>query len=172
MAVDVEVLYRDHLAPIWRYVRARLPSDADAEDVTSDVFAQAVRSRPRFDPEQGSERAWLAGIARHLVAEWWRQQRRAATAEQAARAIAAAAEPEADPEEAALRSQAVDELRRYLGVLTPREREAVALRFAAELSSQEVGEALGTSAEAARMLVHRAVSKLREAMESEVILDA
>lgn len=37
MSLDVGVLYRDHATKVWRYVRARVPSDADAEDVTSEV---------------------------------------------------------------------------------------------------------------------------------------
>jgi RNA polymerase sigma-70 factor (ECF subfamily) len=32
---DLGDSYRQHLAPVWRYVRARLPSDDDADDVTS-----------------------------------------------------------------------------------------------------------------------------------------
>jgi RNA polymerase sigma-70 factor, ECF subfamily len=52
-------------------------------------------------------------------------------------------------------------VRRLLGVLTEREREAVGLRFGAELSSAEIGAALGVSPTAARMIVYRAVGKLR-----------
>ena len=76
MTADFADTYREHVAPIWRYVRARLPSDADAEDVTSEVFAQAMRSWDRFDAGRGSVGGWLVGIARHVVADWWHRRGR------------------------------------------------------------------------------------------------
>ncbi len=67
-----------------------------------------------------------------------------------------------DPETAMLRAAAADDVRGRLWVLTAREREAVTLRFATELTSGEIGAAMGISATAARMLVYRGVAKLRE----------
>ncbi|GED99075.1 RNA polymerase sigma factor [Gordonia crocea] len=151
-------IYREHVAPVWRYVRVRVPADADAEDVVSEVFVAAMRSWERYDPSSGSVGAWLTGIARHRVADWWRRNGKTVPVE------SVADEPDtADgPETAALRVLAADDLRRHLAVLTDRERDAVALRFGARLSSPEIGAALGISAPAARMLVYRAVGKLRE----------
>jgi RNA polymerase sigma-70 factor (ECF subfamily) len=71
------------------------------------------------------------------------------------------ASPELDPEVAVLAAEERDELRQRLAMLTPKERDAVALRFGAGLRAAEVGSVLGVSETAARMLVYRAVSKLR-----------
>ena len=70
----------------------------------------------------------------------------------------------ADPETVVVQGERAEELRCMLGRLTLREQEAIALRFGAELSSREVGEVFGISATAARMLVHRGVTRLREVM--------
>ena len=70
--------------------------------------------------------------------------------------------PDDDPETAGPCRIAGDEVRAHLSVLTARERDAVAMRFGARLSSSEIGAALGFSAPAARMLVYRAVGKLRK----------
>lgn len=156
MLPELGVLYREHAAAVWRYARSRLPTDADAEDVTSDVFARAMRSTHTFDATRGTPRAWLMGIARHAVADWWRHR----TPEEP-RSEVPDARSDDDPAGAALRADGIGDVRRVLAVLTDREREAVALRFGAELSSIEIGEALGTSPTAARMLVYRAVTKLR-----------
>jgi RNA polymerase sigma factor (sigma-70 family) len=156
--------YREHVAPVWRYVRARLPSDADADDVTSDVFVRAMRSWEGFDSTRGSLRAWLVGVAHHAVADWWRH-RREHPMEQPPEDRHA--DPEDDPEARVLRAAAADEVRSHLGMLSAREREAVALRFGAELSAAEVGEFLGVSPTAARMLVYRAVTKLREVLADD-----
>lgn len=161
MGAEFGATYREHVTPIWRYVRARLPSDADAEDVTSEVFTEAMRSWSSFDPARGSVGGWLVGIARHAVADWWRRTGR----EHPYPDVDPQREThDSDPEGTALRRDGADEVRRHLGRLTPREREAVALRFGTDLTSEEIGGALGISAAAARMLVYRAVSKLREVM--------
>lgn len=159
MLPELGQLYRDHAASVWRYARARLPSDADAEDVTSEVFASAMRSTATFDPERGSPRAWLMGIARHAVGDWWRRRR-----PEEPRSAIPEVDGHDDSDRAVLRAEGAGELRAVLELLSEREREALSLRFGAELSSAEIGAVLGTSPTGARMLVHRAVTKLREVM--------
>ena len=161
MPAEFGDIYREHVAPIWRYVRSRVPSDTDADDVTSEIFMQAMRSAERFDATRGTVGGWLVGIARHVVADWWRQRaREAPTADVGTDSVSDAT----DPEGAVLRTEGADEVRRHLGRLTRREREAVALRFGSEMTSEQIGAALGISATAARMLVYRGVGKLREVM--------
>lgn len=158
-------VYREHVTPVWRYVRARVPSDADAEDVTSEVFVRAMRSWKRFDPQRGSVGAWLTGIAHHVVADWWAKRVRELPTDDMPESLSA--DDTADPESMALRHAESDVVRQHLSLLTPRERQAVALRFGSQLSSEEVGAAMGISAPAARMLVYRAVGKLREVIGDE-----
>ena len=165
--MEFEDVHREHVPAVWRYVRSRLPTEVDAEDVTSEVFLKAMRSWDRYEPSKGSVVAWLTGIARHAVADWWRQHRpEHPDLEQAG--VAAGSNPDSDdPESAVLRRERADQLRRRLRMLTDREREAVAMRFGAELSSAEIGDLLGVSPTAARMLVYRAVGKLRVVMGDE-----
>lgn len=155
MADDFAEVYEQQLEPLWRYVRARIPGHADAEDVTSEVFVRAADGWTRYDARRGSIGAWLFGIAHHVVADWWRRHPTELPLEQ----IEVAAE--SGPEDAVLASAARAEVRAHLRKLTTKERDAVALRFAAGLKAAEVGAVLGVSETAARMLVYRAVSKLR-----------
>jgi RNA polymerase sigma factor (sigma-70 family) len=163
---DFEEVYARQLVSVWRYVRARIPRDADAEDVTSEVFVRAVRGWSGYDERRGSVGAWLLGIARHAVADWWRRRGPELSWERIDRAPEAAS-PELDPEAAALRREAHAELHAHLERLTDKERDAVALRFGAGLRAAEVGSVLGVSETAARMLVYRAISKLRAVMVGE-----
>jgi RNA polymerase sigma-70 factor (ECF subfamily) len=149
-------MYRDHAAAVWRYARSRLPTDADADDLTSDVFARALRSAAGYDAGRGNERMWLMGIARHAAADWYRRR-----SPEDPRAEVPEVVSGEEPHAPVLRAEGADEVRALLEHLTDREREAVALRFGAELSAADIGALLGTSATGARMLVHRAVTKLR-----------
>jgi ABC-type amino acid transport system permease subunit len=69
---DFEEVYAEQLGPVWRFVRARIPHHGDAEDVTSEVFTRAARGWDSYDARRGSVGAWVLGIARHVVADWWR----------------------------------------------------------------------------------------------------
>jgi len=156
---DFDRVYRQHLAPVWRYVRARVPDASEAEDMTSEVFLRAVRAWPTYDPGRGPVLPWLVGIARHVVADWWRRRPAVPVADADPGGTAVDAETDA------LRQLDAHEFRRHLAVLTEREREAVALRFGAGLPAAEIGDLLGISDAGARMLVHRAVVKLRGEVE-------
>lgn len=158
MLDDFDRVYRQHLAPVWRYVRARVPDGGEAEDMTSEVFLRAARAWPTYDPGRGSVLPWLVGIARHVVADWWRRRPAVPVAD---------VDPgeTGDAEAEALRRLDAHEFRRHLAVLTDREREAVALRFGAGLPAADIGAVLGISDAGARMLVHRAIVKLRGEVE-------
>lgn len=169
MAAAFGDVYREHITPVWRFVVARVPGRADAEDVTSDVFVRALRGWQRYDPDRGTVGAWLGGIARRAVADWWRDHGREVP-------VGVAGEPAgttstsgaiADLATRVVERVAAGDVRRHLHLLTDHERDAVALRFGAGLSSAEVGEALGVSDVAARMLVYRAVGKLRAVMPDD-----
>jgi RNA polymerase sigma factor (sigma-70 family) len=160
---DFEEVYAEQLGPVWRFVRAQIPQHADAEDVTSEVFTRAARGWDRYDARRGTVGAWVLGIARHVVADWWRGR----APEVSWEGIDVPAAADGDPEAVVLGAEARAELRSQLWRLTPKERDAVALLFAAGLRAAEVGSVLGVSETAARMLVYRAVSKLRKVMPDE-----
>ncbi len=157
-------VYEALLPAVWRFVSVRVPERADAEDVTSDVFTRALESWPRYDSGRGTPVAWVSGIARRVVADWWRERR---VAHAAADHVELAA-PDADPSESIEEAELVGELRRALAALNERERDAVALRFAAELRHSEIAEILDSSTGAVKMMLLRAVMKLRAALAHEL----
>jgi RNA polymerase sigma factor (sigma-70 family) len=153
-----EALYRSSRDDVYAYV-ATLLRDAAAEDVTALAFERAYRRRRSFDRARGDERAWLFGIARNAALDELRRRKRSAalTAEPADDAPA----PE-DAADTALRRAA---LRTALAGLAPRERELIALKFHAGLDNAELATVLGVSVSNAGTMLHRAVTKLRKAID-------
>ena len=158
--VDFDALYRAARDDVFAYVATLLGDRAAAEDVTSSAFERAYRKQRTYKAARGSERAWLFGIARNAALDELRRRRRSAalTAEPA---DADAAAPE-DAADTALRRAA---LRTALRSLPPRERELIALKFHAGLDNAELAAVLGVSVSNAGTLLHRAVTKLRKAID-------
>ena len=157
--IAFEELYRSSRDDVYAYVAGMLRDRSAAEDVTAAAFERAYRKRRRFNPKRGTQRAWLFGIARNATLDELRRRGRQA-------------QLSTDPEDTAIVS-AVDvaeeshqrlEVRRALASLKARDRELIALKFFAGLNNSEIATALGCSESNAGTRVHRAVTKLREAM--------
>ena len=153
-------LYQRHAAAIYRY-HCRCVRDVDAaHDLTAETFAQAWLTRARFrDEANGSAAPWLYGIARNVVLMSVRRRRveRAGLARLGMFTDAAVCGGiEHQPDETWLA-----ELETALDELPAAQREAVRLRFEADLPYEQVAVALETSPQAARVLVHRALGTLR-----------
>ena len=161
----LEALYRSSRDDVYAYVITLLGDRASAEDVTALAFERAYARRRSFDRRRGDERAWLFGIARNAALDELRRRRRTASL---------LVEPETLPEESLaspddgeleLRRSAV---RAALAALTPRERELIALKFHAGLTNTELASVLGVSVSNAGTMLHRAVQKLRSAVNAPV----
>jgi RNA polymerase sigma factor (sigma-70 family) len=159
-ALDFEALYRDARDDVFAYTATLLRDSAAAEDVTALAFERAYRRRTRFDARRGTPRAWVFGIARNAALDELRSRKRAATAE-----IPGPIE-EPRPDEAAELAAERDAVRAALGRLAARDREVIALKYHADLSHAEIAEVLGVSASNAGTLLHRAMTKLREAVDA------
>lgn len=108
----------------------------------------ALKGYERMDGR--NPRAWLLTIARNKALDHHRARARRPIPSDTLPDLPAPPRAEADPGLWA----AVNEL-------PDRQRAAVALRFACDLRYREVGEAMGTSADAARRNVHEGLRKLR-----------
>ncbi len=155
-----EELYRSSREDVYSYVSGLLRDRSAAEEVTATAFERAFRRRSRFDPERGTPRAWLFGIARNAALDELRRIGRQAEM------VGEPADPDAptavDEAEANLRRAA---LASAVAELSPRERELVALKFFAGLSNREIAEVIGLSESNAGTRLHRVITKLREACD-------
>jgi RNA polymerase sigma factor (sigma-70 family) len=138
----------DHRDSVWRFAVASVGRQ-DADDVFQETFLAAMRAYPRLRADSNLQ-AWVLTIAHRKALDHHRARTR--------RPI-----PGEVPEVAVTDEQPTDdELWAQVRALPPKQRGAVALRYAADLGYQAIGEALGISADAARRNVHEGIKKLRE----------
>jgi RNA polymerase sigma-70 factor, ECF subfamily len=158
--LDFDALYRESRDDVYAYVVTLLRSRSAAEDVTAQAFERAFRKSRSYDPGKGGPRAWLFGIARHAALDELRRGKRIATLA-AEPADAASAAPDDEAERAIQRAA----VRNALAGLPPRDREIVALKFHAGLDNAELAAVLGVSVSNAGTQLHRAMTKLRRALD-------
>ena len=156
-----DTLYRRYLARVYRYLRARSESDEDAADLTQQVFLHAFHALPGYQQRGLPFAAWLFQIARHAVTDSYRR-RRAALSWDALPVALEAAQDEQDPERIALRQERLARLQTLLAKLDARQRELLALRFAAGLSSSQIAAVIGKSPAAVKKQLTRIIANLKE----------
>jgi RNA polymerase sigma-70 factor, ECF subfamily len=158
-----EDLYRAYLGRIYAYVRAQVTSSADAEDITAQVFMNAYHAYPRFEPRNTTPAAWLFRIARNATLDHFRAHGRR---ERLRRTIEHQPVAEVDPSGVAEDRIQYRALLERVAQLPERQRNAISLRHSG-LSFEEVGGLLRCSEDAAKMLYHRALKALKEAVALE-----
>ena len=159
-----EEVYRDFLQRIYAFVRAQVGTQADAEDVTSQVFIKAYEAYARYQPVGATPAAWLFQIARNCTLDHFR---RSGSRGRMERTLAHEAPDEVDPARLAEMRLRYRDVLEMVALLPPRQREAVALRHSG-LSFLEVAQVMETSEDAAKMLYHRALKALRTALGEEL----
>ncbi len=158
---NFERLFEEHAERLFSFLAYHTGNRTLAEDLLSETFERVLRSHHRFDPRRGSERRWLYTIALNLL----RDNARRRTHEERAlqHAGAGVAQSEADPGLGAVERR--DELQRALVLLSEDEREALALRFGADLKLRDVARVLGEGESAVEGRIYRALGKLREELQ-------
>jgi RNA polymerase sigma factor (sigma-70 family) len=153
---EFERLYAAHAQPLLGFLVYRTGDRAIAEDVVADTFERILRTRFRFDPRKSSEKTWIYTIAMNVLRDNARRSSTETRAlERVTESVGASRGAFDDVEDR-------DELRRALGRLSPEEREALALRFGADLTIPEIGKVTGDSQSTVHGRVYRALAKMRD----------
>jgi RNA polymerase sigma-70 factor (ECF subfamily) len=153
---DFESLYAAEAQGLYGFLAYRTGDRALAEDLLADTFERALRSRKRYDAARGSKRTWLYAIAMNLL----RDHARRAAAE--GRAVEKVGHPVPGGRDELDSVERRDELQRALATLADEERDAIALRFGADLTVPEMAKLLGEPLTTVEGRVYRALRKLRE----------
>jgi RNA polymerase sigma-70 factor (ECF subfamily) len=157
---EFERLYAAEAQGLFAFLAYRTGDRTLAEDLLADAFERALRARRGFDRARGSEKTWLYAIALNVLRD---HARRAAAEGRAYERAAGPSDSEAFDRLAAV--EARDELGRAMSGLSAEEREAIALRFGAELTVPEMAELLAEPLTTVEGRVYRALRKLRDALD-------
>ena len=154
--MDAGDVYRQLAPAVLGYLRGQRVPEPD--DLLGEVFLQVARSLPRFRGDEGEElRRWVFTIARNRVIDDARRRSRRGRLGRIGPASEEAAPSNGEP---------IDpELLRAMGLLTPEQREVVALRFVADLSLEDVARITGRTTGAVKAMQARGLASLARILD-------
>jgi RNA polymerase sigma-70 factor (ECF subfamily) len=147
-------VYDRYVDRVYAYVSRRAGSRPVAEDITSEVFQEALANLPRFEWRGVPFAAWLYRMAANRLADHWRQQGREAH----------------DPPPDLPNEREHEELQRRIALfqlvdrLPDLQRRVIEMRFVEDRSLRDVAAALERSEGAIKQLQLRALGNLRKGM--------
>ncbi|NKQ57744.1 sigma-70 family RNA polymerase sigma factor [Amycolatopsis sp. K13G38] len=160
-----EILYRRYARDVYAYAFSRSGNRFLAEDVTSEVFARALRSIGSLESRGKDVRAWLVTIARNLLIDQARSGR--ARYEVYGEVPHGREQPAGDPADEIVRRARCARVRGALRDLTDDQRNCLLLRFFFDRTVAEAAALLDRDPASVRALQHRAVRRLRELLHQD-----
>jgi RNA polymerase sigma-70 factor (ECF subfamily) len=146
-------LYEDNFYRVYAYISRRVRDRATVEDLTSEVFREALAGIAKFEWQGVPFIAWLLRIASRTLADHYVRSGREAFDGQAPQSDST------DLERSAMLHQLVDRL-------PEAQYQVIHLRFVEQKSIRDIAEALGRSEGAVKQLQFRAVETLRSLLEA------
>ncbi|MDE3102797.1 MAG: sigma-70 family RNA polymerase sigma factor [Chloroflexota bacterium] len=159
-------LYDRYVDAVYRYAYYRVRNEADAEDVTSEVFFKALRAMPRYEPRQPFL-AWLYRLARNAIIDRARRQRPQLTFEDAL--AHADGDQVVDPDDGLDRLSDSQALRDAIARLTPLQQDVIILRYLEGLDTKAIGRIIGRRDGTVRGIEFRALGTLRQMLPREAV---
>ena len=156
-------LYEANFERVYAFVARRVRERADAEDVTAEVFHQALANLNKFEWRGAPFSAWLYRIASNAIADRW--NRAAREDADPSSAFDDPPDPNASASPETIESRA--RLFRLVSDLPADQRAVIEMRFAAGKSIAEIACELGRTEGAIKQLQFRAIRSLRSRWEKK-----
>ncbi len=157
-------LYEANVERVYRYLLGRMGQQADAEDVTAEVFIRAMNALDTYKPQGVPFVGWLLRIAHNQAVNYFRKQARRRELPLLDTINAAD-----DPAERAVSHIAAGEVHEAMDELTDLQREVISLRFGAQLTIAETARAMNRTEQATKFLQHSALRALRRVLGRQEI---
>ncbi|MFS0863932.1 RNA polymerase sigma factor [Fredinandcohnia sp. 179-A 10B2 NHS] len=159
--MELEELYKEIQPRIYAFFYVKTSSKEIAEDLTQEVFYEAIKSLPSFS-HKSSIQTWLFSIANNRLKKHYRSKKYQG---QLNEMILNDERNTVTPEQELLKNEEKQGLINQINELDEVSKEVVTLRVYGELSFKEIGSLLGKSENYARITFHRAKLKLHKEME-------
>jgi len=153
----VLAVLQQYEAPLVRFARRLVGDEHAARDVVQHAFLRLCDQRPA--ELEGHVAQWLFAVCRNKAVDWLRSRQRAGATGDCELPACPSREP--DPAAVAERRDLLEQIGRLIAELPAGQREAITL-WAEGLAYREIAAVLQTTEGNVRVLVHRALKRLRQ----------
>ena len=150
-------IYQQYYKQIYTYIYFRVSNEAVTQDLTAEVFVRMVSHIKKYSYQQRSLLAWLYTIARNLVTDHFRANKKVSSLPLTDELMG----QDRPPDDLAQQQITQQQIAQVLTRLTEEQRQVVLLRFMEGYRLHEVASQLGKSEGAIKALQHRALATLR-----------
>ena len=151
--VALTQIYEENFDKIYRYIVLKIGDRAEAEDMTQQVFLNALKSISSYKYKGMPFSSWLFRIAHNQVVDYYRKKKRSVTVPLDETIAAGYDNPGRETE----RKLEIEQMTQATKQLTKAQQEVISLRFAGELSIAEVAKVMKKSEGAIKALQHSAI---------------
>jgi len=155
-------LYLAYIRPIYRYIYCKVGDVKQTEDLTAQVFLDALESLPRYH-HNGHFSAWLFSIARHKVVDHYRTQ----LSDLPIEVTDGESDNKVDPLSTLIQTEETQRISKFIHLLDEQDQELLRLRFVAELNFAEIARLINSNMEATKKRFYRLLAHLRQQLELE-----
>lgn len=150
-----EQLYRDYHGKVYGYIRSKINSIQDAEDLAADVFLKIYEKIDSFDESKASLSTWIYTITRNTLTDYFRTRKVFSE-------IPETLDDNTSVEDDICNAEMLEHLAKALESLDERERDIIILRFYSGKTLKEITAQMGISYAYGKVLQNKAFEKIRK----------
>ena len=155
-----EKIYSDYCSKVFGYIRSRVNSVQDAEDIVADVFLKVYEKLESYDESKASLSTWIYTITRNTLTDYYRTRK-------VFDEIQELSEDDASTEDDVCHAEMLEILAKALEALDERERDIVVFRYYFNKQLKDIASQMGISYAYVRVLHNRALQNLRLFLENQ-----
>jgi RNA polymerase sigma-70 factor (ECF subfamily) len=160
---DFERLYEQHARPLFSFLAYRTGDVTLAEDLVADTFERVLTSRRPFNPRKASEKTWIYTIALNRLRDLARRSQVERDALERLRPAGHQNGHNNGFEDAELRHVVMA----AMNTVSDEEREALSLRYGADLSLSEIAKVIGKPRSTVEGRLYKGLKHLRAELERQ-----
>lgn len=163
-------IYDAYYTRVYKYICYRIHDHHAAEEICSHIFEMVISKYSSFSPEKSNFEVWLFAIARNAVTDYYRslKKKRAVFSLDAILEMVLA---KPSPEDVVIQGDKNKALFAALAKLSDKERNILAMKYAAGLKNSEIAELLGVSGSNIGVVLYRSLKKLQKELDKGGFLD-
>ncbi|MDR3058681.1 MAG: sigma-70 family RNA polymerase sigma factor [Prevotella sp.] len=163
------ILFETYLDPLYRYGMKFVSDEDIVKDCIQDLFVKIHTNRATLSATQNPKFYLLLSLKNLIIDTITRNKRLTYVSPENLPFIATYQYGE-DEDQEEINEETKEKFEKVLGLLNPRQKEAIYLRFQMELSYEEISQLLDINYQSARNLIHRSITKIRENIDFSVFI--